>query len=535
MRNYFWISFLLGTCCITCNNDSQTDQNDRFNQEEGKESSIKTKSPDDLYPELYEAVQLSKIFDDSKTFADAIPIKSIDKINDAFNQLEDQRDVNKLKKIVETHFEIPKISGMDFQTQSNDLEGHIESLWPILTVTTPHSDAGNLIELPSPYIVSGGRFKELHYWDSYFTMLGLQVDGEISLIQNMVDNFAYLIDQYGCIPAGNRTYYLSRSQPPMFSLMVSLLAEEKGSTIFTKYLPQMRKEYFFWMDGMNQAMYPKNAHRRIVKMFDGKILNRYYDDKIAPRAESFAEDVKLRNDSKRDESIYTDIRAASESGWEFSSRWFDREVDIKTIRTSKVIPIDLNSILYQLEMTISKAYDLEGDSANAQVFLKNAFYRKEQINDKCWDNAAGYFMDYDWERNRKTGKPSLAGMYALFFRVATPAQANRAAEFLEKFMIKPGGAVTTMLNTDQQWDAPYGWAPLQWITIQGLRNYGIEEPALLIRDRWIRLVKNHFNRYGKLVEKYDVMNASLDAAGGTYPNQDGYGWTNGVLLKLLEE
>ena len=147
---------------------------------------------------------------------------------------------------------------------------HIENLW---TVLQRKSDLGihgsSLLPLPYEYIVPGGRFREIYYWDSYFTMLGLKESGLHELMESMVRNFVHLIDNYGHMPNGNRTYYLSRSQPPVLSMMVDLLSEVKGEKVYTHYYPAIEKEYLYWMDEYKTT-------RHVVKMPDGSTLNRYY-------------------------------------------------------------------------------------------------------------------------------------------------------------------------------------------------------------------------------------------------------------------
>ena len=173
-----------------------------------------------------------------------------------------------------------------------DVEDHIDALWPVLErqpdVPTPHS---SLLPLPHRYVVPGGRFREIYYWDSYFTMLGLEESGRHDLAVDMVKNFAFLIDRYGHVPNGNRTYYLSRSQPPFFAAMVELIAARDGSPAYLQFLPALRREYEFWMDGAAR-LEPGAAHRRAVRLRDGSILNRYWDDRDTAREESYREDVE---------------------------------------------------------------------------------------------------------------------------------------------------------------------------------------------------------------------------------------------------
>lgn len=182
----------------------------------------------------------------------------------------------------------------------------------------------SLLPLPKPYVVPGGRFREVYYWDSYFTMLGLAESGHWDKVEDMVSNFAAEIDAWGHIPNGNRSYYLSRSQPPFFSFMVELLATHDGDRVLKTWLPQMEKEYQYWMKGAD-ALEPGKANQRVVRMEDGALLNRYWDDNDTPRPESWLDDVTTakNNPNRPATEIYRDLRSAAASGWDFSSRWMD--------------------------------------------------------------------------------------------------------------------------------------------------------------------------------------------------------------------
>jgi alpha,alpha-trehalase len=367
-------------------------------------------------------------------------------------------------------------------------------------------------------------------------MLGLQAAGKADMIENMVDNFSYLLDTIGFIPNGNRTYFLSRSQPPFYAAMVGLLAEEKGEDIFLKYLPYLQTEYDFWMAGSAELSADAPTHRRVVRLTDGSVLNRYWDDRDAPRAEMYHDDVETaaRSD-RRPEAVYRDLRAACESGWDFSSRWLADGQNLHTIHTTDIIPVDLNALLYNLETTIAKAFRLKGDSLQANRFEQQAAQRREALLRYCWDADRGFFTDYDFIAGRSTGVLSLAGAYPLFFQMAEPEQAQAAATIIQDQFLQAGGVVSTLNRIGQQWDAPNGWAPLQWMTIQGLRHYGHTALAASVKRNWVDLNLKIYHNTGKMVEKYDVQDMSLEAGGGEYPVQDGFGWTNGVLLKLLTE
>ena len=214
--------------------------------------------------ELFERAQMENIFPDNKTFVDCTPKLNISSIRDRYNEKKNQADFN-LKEFVHQYFELPEMPNADFHSdKGKPILEHLNTLWDILT-RKPEKSTNSLISLPYPYVVPGGRFREIYYWDSYFTMLGLQVSGRLDLIQNMIDNFSFLIDSIGFIPNGNRTYYLGRSQPPFFACMVNLLSEEKGKSVLVDYLPQLEKEYNFWVRGKEEtdekkSVFPSYGH-----------------------------------------------------------------------------------------------------------------------------------------------------------------------------------------------------------------------------------------------------------------------------------
>ncbi|WP_299825157.1 alpha,alpha-trehalase TreF [uncultured Pontibacter sp.] len=485
--------------------------------------------------ELFEHVQLQRVFPDSKTFPDCVPLADPEHIIQAFYRQRHLPGFN-LKAFVQEHFELPAQPTTAFTTDSsNSVTEHIERLWPVLT-RQPGAGVGSLIPLPHAYIVPGGRFREIYYWDSFFTMLGLQASDKTALIQSMVDNFTHLIHTVGHIPNGNRTYYLSRSQPPFYALMLRVLAQQKGREVLLKYAPALQKEYSFWMDGAATLSAANPTHRRVVRMPDGSILNRYWDDSPAPRPESYLEDVELAKTSGRNpEEIYRNIRAAAESGWDFSTRWFADGKNISTIQTTSIIPVDLNALLYHVELTLQEMAVLAGNHDEARKYEKLARARRDAVLKYNWSSKDSFFYDYNFVKGATTQIPTLASVYPLYFNMVKHRPAAAVAQKIEAEFIRPGGAVTTLNPSGQQWDAPNGWAPLQWMTIKALQNYGFNEQANTIANNWVILNNEVYQATGKLMEKYNVENLTLEAGGGEYPNQDGFGWTNGVLLRLLSE
>jgi len=521
-----------------------------------KGSNIVTESYIQASGALFELVQLSHIFPDSKTFPDCTHKVDPETIRQHFKVLlnqfvddslgkpfvfmqADQQDtlLQLLRQFVDQHFEMPQVLGRSVAQVASMVE-HIDNLWEALqrSPTQNVSPFSTLIPLPYPYIVPGGRFGEIFYWDSYFTMLGLVAAKRVDLVENMIRNFSHLIDQYGHIPNGNRVYFVSRSQAPFFCAMLQLLERERGFEAVRPYLAQLEKECRFWMDGAAPAQLGKTtANRRTVTLEDGTVLNRYWDDKNAPREEAFQEDAMLflRAPADRQADMYRNLRAAAESGFDFSVRWFDQNHQLASIRTIDIIPVDLNSLLYNMEKQLAVWLD-QAQEPRAAMYAHAAEQRKAAILKYCWNDRQGYFFDYSWKAQAKTNVWSLAGVYPLFCRVADEAQAARVAEQIERQFLKPGGVVTTLIQTGEQWDYPNGWAPLQAVTVLGLLNYNHRDLAKEIARRFVDLAEQIYQRTGKMMEKYDVCDLNREAGGGEYPGQDGFGWTNGVVQAFIK-
>jgi alpha,alpha-trehalase len=493
------------------------------------------KSPEKIYGELFEVIQMQQVFEDSKTFVDCIPKYDPDTILEKYYREKKYPDFD-LNKFVAQHFFKPCTPSTDYLSDTAmSTKEHVEKLWPLLTRVPDTILNSSLIPLPFSYVVPGGRFREIYYWDSYFTMLGLQVSHDTALIQNMVSNFSFLIRHAGFVPNGNRTYYLSRSQPPFFSLMVELLAKQKSDTIFHFYLPDLLKEYEFWMNGKDSVNTPSSAYRRVVKLDKKQILNRYWDDLPEPRPESFREDMLLSlNTDRKKEDLFRNIRAACESGWDFSSRWLDESKKLETIHTIDIIPVDLNCLLLHLEQTISEAYENIGDNEKAGYYRHLAKERKKAIKRYCWNKKQKFFLDYDFVKQSNTPVKSLAAGFPLFFEVCNKKKARLVKDELLNNFLSEGGLFTTLNKTAQQWDYSNGWAPLQYMVIKGLLNYGHTTEATAIAERWIGINDGVFKMTGKMLEKYNVKDPEIKGGGGEYPLQDGFGWTNGVYLKLFE-
>ncbi|KYP15556.1 alpha,alpha-trehalase TreA [Flavihumibacter sp. CACIAM 22H1] len=498
------------------------------------------KSPDQLYAELFADVQMARIFPDSKTFADCIPKKDPAEILKSYRAAKNNPALRfSLALFVEENFSQPANRAPAYNSNPNQsITEHIQGLWKLLRRDSDSAVKGSsLLALPHSYIVPGGRFREIYYWDSYFTLLGLKESREFEIMENMIDNFAYLINKYGHIPNGNRTYYLSRSQPPFFTQMVELLASVKGDQVILQYLPAMEKEYQYWMEGAAQAKKGQPV-KRVVILPDESILNRYWDELATPRPESYREDIETANKSSRNKTrVYQQLRAGAASGWDFSSRWLADGKTLATIETADIIPVDLNSLLVGVENSLARAYKIAKQDSMAMQFETAAEKRQTAIEKYCWSKELKFYTDYNFRKAALTKQITPAGLFPFVFfshkQGYLSLLARQAAMVVQEKLLQPGGLQTSVQTTGEQWDAPNGWAPLQWMAVKGLARSGQIGLAKEIAQRWTRLNEKVYKENGKLMEKYNVVDLTLPAGGGEYAAQDGFGWTNGVYLALI--
>ncbi len=491
-------------------------------------------TPADIYGSLFRAVQLARVFPDSKTFTDALPRRDPGQILTDYRTAR-PAGVAGLRRFVLANFILPQNAAAPPPAAAQrPLLAQIVGLWPVLTrQPTAVPAASSALALPSPYVVPGGRFREIYYWDSYFTMLGLARDQRADLVEGMIDDFTALIEHYGHIPNGARTYYLSRSQPPVYYLMLGLSPAHDMAT-FRRRLAALRREHAYWMSG-EDGLAPGHAQFHVVRLPDGALLNRYWDARTTPREESYAEDVATAASSRRlPSAIYRDLRAGAESGWDFSSRWLGDPRDLGTIRTTEIAPVDLNSLMYGMERMIAIACARLADLPCAREYVARANARANALRGEFWNAREGRFADLDWRTGRPTTTLSAATLFPLFVGVSRPDQSRVVTQTVHRRLLAPGGLRTTTLTSGQQWDMPNGWAPLQWIAVEGLRRNGDPALARSIAERWLTTVSARYRTTGRLVEKYDVERRQ-SGSGGEYPLQDGFGWTNGVTRALIAD
>jgi len=407
---------------------------------------------------------------------------------------------------------------------------YINTNWNKLYRKTPKTTESSLIPLPKPFIIPGGRFREIYYWDSYFTTLGLNRSKLSSVSEGMTENFLHLVNKYGFIPNGNRSYYLSRSQPPVFALMVDELKAGKSKKWLGKYYDGVQKEYAFWMK--------PNEH--YVKEVG---LNRFYDSQDKKRIESFGDDNK--NLKHIPDKFYQNERAICESGLDFSKKYSDGPLN--------VIPIELNSLLYKYETLLSGwAKDL-GKPQESKMWLEKAETRKQNMFKYLYDDKTEIFKDYNLNKKTFTNTDNLMTNFPLWVNLLSkdnPKEvsiAKNIKDYTVKNFEKENGLVLlkedAVLDKDAlikkepneyQWDSPNGWAPLQYITAKGFENYGFKDDSNRVMKKWLDLNTDLFKKQGKFYEKYNVVSQN-EGAKTCYPEQDGFGWTNGIYLEFLHK
>jgi alpha,alpha-trehalase len=403
-----------------------------------------------------------------------------------------------------------------------------------------------LLYLPHPYVVPGGRFNEMYGWDSYFIQVGLLRDNEIELAKNVIDNHLYQIEHYGAVLNANRTYFLSRSQPPFLTQMIlGVYRQTKDKMWLRRTLPKLEKYYRFWIEPPHLTA--------------ATGLARYYDRGVGPAPEVIADerdeqgrthyervkeyyrtheitdyDVKQYYDRERDELtplFYTGDRSMRESGFDPSNRFGTFNTDVINYN-----PVCLNSLLYLMETETAEIMRLLGEPrARQQVWLKRAAKRRAAINRLMWDERDGLYYDYNFTTKRVRRYPFATTFYPLWAGIATRAQAARLVANLKRFE-RPGGLLTSTNVSGSQWDAPFGWAPLQLIAVEGLRRYGYTAEADRISVEFLSMILKDFIEHNTIVEKYDVERRDSDVAAGIKfgyaANQIGFGWTNGAFIEL---
>ena len=406
-----------------------------------------------------------------------------------------------------------------------------------------------LLYLPRPYVVPGGRFNEMYGWDSYFIQVGLLLDGETGRARDMALNFLYEIDHYGTILNANRTYYLTRSQPPFLTEMVLGVYEKtRDKEWLRRTRPAIEKYYRFWTT--EPHLIPGTGLSRYYDLGEGpaaevlsderdaqgrthydRIREHYRDHPDAAKGDYDLDRYYDRKNDRLTDLFYKGDRSMRESGFDPSNRFGLFNVDV-----IHYAPVCLNTLLFRMETEAAEVEETLGNAPGAREWRRRADTRKAAIDRYLWDEDSGLYLDYNFETKQRRKYEFATTFYPLWAGLASKAQAERVRGNLKLFEA-PGGLLTSTRVTGNQWDAPFGWAPLQMIPIDGLRRSGFQDDADRVARKFLALVVKEFEEHGTIVEKYDVQRRESDVEAGIKfgyaANQVGFGWTNAAFLDLL--
>jgi alpha,alpha-trehalase len=474
-------------------------------------------------------------------------------------------------------FEVPA-AVEQLQKQCNVQARHLPAVIHRLGEADPGKiDPAGLLYLPNKYVVPGGRFNEMYGWDSYFIIRGLVRDNRIDLARGMVENFFFEIEHYGAVLNANRTYYLTRSQPPFLTSMILAVYEAQkaaghedrawlekaygyatrdyslwtrephlaGSTGLSRYYdfgngpaPESLKDetghlsqvaaYFLAHPGGGRGylISPTSAGESQVAL--GPTFGLQVCETIATMARS---DCASAGSATLSTDYYKGDRAMRESGYDISFRFGPFGA-----ATHHYAPVCLNSLLYKTEEDLALMGDMLGRKQEAADWRTRAGERKERIQTYLWDAKRGLYFDYDFEKQLQSSYEYVTTFLPLWAGIATPEQAQAIMKNLAVFE-KPGGLVMSPHETGGQWDYPYAWAPNQLLADEGIRRYGFKDEANRLSFEFLSTVAENFRQDGTIREKYNAVTRSSETqvTAGYHMNIVGFGWTNGVFLALLEE
>lgn len=404
-----------------------------------------------------------------------------------------------------------------------------------------------LLYLPHAYVVPGGRFNEMYGWDSFFIVLGLLRDNYIELAKGMVDNAVYQVIHYGKILNSNRSYHLDRSHPPLLTQMIlAVYRKTQDKNWLLSTLEAIQYFYKFWTTsphlikdvGLSRYYASESTPAPEVIYSELDDIGRNHYERVKEYYKTYK--VQVYNvvrfyERKQDAlkaTFYRGDRSVRESGFDPTSRFGPLGADI-----ARYTPVCLNTLLYQMELDMAEIYQILSDNSANQEWQKIAEKRAKLINHLCWDQDLGHYFDYHIIRQRVRPYICATTFYPLWAGIASSEQARRVVQNLSA-LESAGGLLTSAYFTGNQWDAPFGWAPLHYFAVKGLARYGHHKAAQRLATKFVRLINREFKEHGVIFEKYDVSRRSAYVKKalkfGYQTNEIGFGWTNAVYLELLD-
>lgn len=517
---------------------------------------------------LLDTIQKFRLYPDSKTFVDMVQLNAenvtLANFENLMNLTDNQPVKNDIVNFISENFAIINESDswtptdftespafLDRITDSTirDFAKELVSYWPLLgrkikdevrENPTQHS----LIPVPQGFIVPGGRFREIYYWDSYWIIKGLLLSEMTETVKGMLENFIFLIKTYGFIPNGSRIYYLNRSQPPLFTLMVGLYIDTTNDLEWLKSnIDYLETELLWWIN------------ERSVNITTGGInyqLAHYGPESNTPRPESYWEDVRTcayftSEDDKK--NCYNALKTGAETGWDFSTRWiFDEQgntnANLTKIDSKRVIPVDLNAFLCKSFKLLSDFYSKVGNNAKQAIWANYADTWVKNIDALMYNSNDGIWYDYDrvMLRQRNLFFPSnFAPLWADCYDLNSKDEyGEKAAKYFNDKEVNQylGGVPTSFEDSGEQWDLPNAWPPLQEYVALGLYKTGNQKAVSIaeeVANRWIHANMKGFEHSGAMYEKYDAIEPGQYGGGGEYSVQLGFGWSNGVALSFINQ
>ncbi|CAD6186271.1 unnamed protein product [Caenorhabditis auriculariae] len=519
---------------------------------------------------ILETVQNSFMFPDSKHFVDmslkydpVTTLRHFDELGDKVN------DIVVLREFVTSHFDPPGSELMewyptdwvDFPSNFLNIHDyhhrrwalHLHRIWRDLCrrvkdEVRKHQDRYSLLYVPHPFIIPGGRFREFYYWDSFWILKGLLYSEMYETARGVIKNLMFMVENHGFVPNGGRVYYLTRSQPPLLIPMVYDYYMGTGDLQFVMdALPTLEKEYQFWLnhrmswfkDEEGNDKFPYFQYKAILKV---------------PRPESYREDNELAHGLKTHEEkvrMWSEVASAAETGWDFSTRWFAQDGDerhrMKTIRTWSVVPVDLNAFMCANSRILASLFEIAGDFKKVQGYQQRYEWAKKEMKEIHWNETDGIWYDYDIEKKTHSNIYYVSNaipLYAKCYDDEDEVTPHKVLNYLmrEGVMNFTKGLPTSLaMGSEQQWDKENAWPPMIHMVIEGFRTTGLPDlmkVAQKMATSWLAVTYQSFIRTHAMFEKYNVTLLTEEASaggGGEYEVQTGFGWTNGVILDLLDK
>lgn len=500
-------------------------------------------------PKLLHTIQMSNIYKDSKTFVDMVTKTSESEVLSNFAKLGDSPSTDDLKRFLDENFY--EAAGHDLVTPEPrdwvvnapflakvtderiaNFGRFLNSKWKMLLRNFDKTKVSNnskstLILTKNTFVVPGGRFIEYYYWDTYWIVEGLLSCGMIQTARGIIENFADIIRQAGFVPNGSRVYYLNRSQPPLFTQMVYAYYKVTGDLkLVEECLDHMDKEYEYWMS------------RKAVRVeINGERfkLNVYNVRSNEPRPESYKEDFHNAGQTNDKDLYFSNIMSATESGWDFSSRWFQDPMDIKTIHITNMIPVDLNSIMFRNEAILHEFHKTL--CTRRARFYEQAIRKRQRVmNTLMWDKTLFTWGDYDIANKKiNTDYLYISDLTPLWAGIEPPVEPSLIlARYKSILMDHVSGIPASNVKSGQQWDFPNVWAPYHHWMVEYFRRIAHNDIALDIAKRFVNTVYQGWVNTNYIFEKYNADELGVYGGGGEYVVQEGFGWTNGVVIKFIE-